>query len=387
MHDHLGLDETVMTDDHRALRAQIQRFVADRIVPNADQWESAGRVPAEMFRELGDAGLLGLAFPAEYGGSGMDTLASLILNEELGRTGYGGLTASITVVSDMTALHLVRAGSEEQRRRYLPGVIAGRTICSLGVTEPRGGSDLTRMSTTARRDGNGYVLNGQKLYITNANIADLFFVVAKTDIEGSGPGAYSLFVVERDTPGFSNGQRLEKTGWHSSDTGELVFDDARVPADALIGEEGRGFYYMMWGLDHERICAAAQAAGMVEAAFDLTMEWVRGRAAYGRTLWDLQVIRQDMAKLATEFTAARSMMYLAAAKASRGEKVQMEAAMLKAYMPELANRILYKCVQFHGGMGYMSETPVERIARDVRILAIGGGASEVMYDEVAKRLI
>lgn len=386
MRDYLGLDESLLSDDHRALRAQIQRFVNDRIAPNAPQWEKDGRVPAAMFRELGEAGLLGLAFPTEFGGSGMDTLASLILNEELGRSGYGGLTASITVVSDMTALHLVRAGSADQRARYLPGVVEGRTICSLGVTEPRGGSDLTRMATTARRDGNGYVLNGQKLYITNANIADLFFVVAKTDLEGSGAGAYSLFVIERDTPGFTNGQHLQKTGWHSSDTGELVFDNARIPGAALIGEEGRGFYYMMWGLDHERICAAAQAAGMVEAAIDLTLAWLRDRAAYGRTLWDLQVIRQEMAKLITEFTAARSMMYLAAAKASRGEKVQIEAAMLKAHMPELANRILYKCVQYHGGMGYMSETPVERIARDVRVLSIGGGASEVMYDEVAKRL-
>ncbi|MEP6867441.1 MAG: acyl-CoA dehydrogenase family protein [Novosphingobium sp.] len=386
MHDYLGLDQHVLTEDHRLLRQQVQAFLREHITPLAPEWEKTGRVPAATFWKLGEAGLLSIAFPVADGGLGMDTIASVILNEELGRTGFGGLTASISVHTDMTALHLVRAGNAEQRQRLLPDILTGKRICGLGVTEPRGGSDLTRIATTARRDGDDYVLNGAKLFITNASFADIFFVIAKTDQAVKGGSGFSLFIIERGMPGFSNGQRFEKTGWHSSDTGELRFDNVRVPAANLIGEEGRGFYYMMAGLDHERICAAAQAIGLADAAMDLTLDWVRQREAYGKTLWDLQVIRHEMAKLATELLSARTLLYAVAQKAARGERLQLEGSMLKAYIPEFVNRLTYKCVQFHGGMGYMSETPVERISRDARILAIGGGASEVMYDEVAKRL-
>lgn len=386
MHDYLGLDQHVLTEDHRLLRQQVQAFLREHITPLAPEWEKTGRVPAATFWKLGEAGLLSIAFPVADGGLGMDTIASVILNEELGRTGFGGLTASISVHTDMTALHLVRAGNAEQRQRLLPDILTGKRICGLGVTEPRGGSDLTRIATTARRDGDDYVLNGAKLFITNASFADIFFVIAKTDQAEKGGSGFSLFIIERGMPGFSNGQRFEKTGWHSSDTGELRFDNVRVPAANLIGEEGRGFYYMMAGLDHERICAAAQAIGLADAAMDLTLDWVRQREAYGKTLWDLQVIRHEMAKLATELLSARTLLYAVAQKAARGERLQLEGSMLKAYIPEFVNRLTYKCVQFHGGMGYMSETPVERISRDARILAIGGGASEVMYDEVAKRL-
>ena len=386
MHDLLGIDDHLLTQDHRLLRQQIQVFLRDKIVPHAPQWERDGRVPSETFEALGEAGLLSIAFPVADGGLGMDTFGSVILNEELGRTGFGGVAACVSVHSDMTALHLVRAGNDEQRSRLLPDILSGRRICGLGVTEPRGGSDLTRIATSARADGDSYVLNGSKLFITNANTADIFFVVAKTDPEARGGSGFSLFIVERDMPGFSNGARLDKTGWRSSDTGELFFDNVRVPKANLIGEEGRGFYYMMAGLDHERLCAAAQAIGLADAALDHTLEWVRQREAYGKSLWDLQVIRHEIAKLATELLAVRTFVYSVAQKAARGERLQLEGAMVKAYVPEFVNRLTYKCVQFHGGMGYMTDTPVERIARDARVLSIGGGASEVMYDEVAKRL-
>ena len=386
MRDQLNLDELFLDEEYRMLRDQLQRFVREEIVPVAPQWEIDGRVPDSMFQRMGELGFLNLVYPEADGGAGMTSVASLILNEELGRSGFGGLTASITVHTDMSALHLARFGTEAQKKKYLPDIYSGQKICGLGVTEPRGGSDLTRIATTATRDGDSYVLNGRKLFITNANIADLFFIVARTDKDAKGGGGFSLFVVERGTPGFSNGQRFEKTGWHSSDTGELIFDNARIPAENLIGEEGKGFYHMMKGLDHERLCAAGAALGQCDAAMDATLEWVRSREAYGKTLWDLQVIRQEMAKMATELLAARTFTYMVAIKAGRGEPIQMEGAMLKAYVPALGDRILYKCVQFHGGMGYMTETPVERISRDIRNLAIGGGATEVMYDEVAKRL-
>lgn len=386
MTDILNIDGAFLTEEHRMLRDQVARLVREEITPFADAWETEGRTPAATFRRFGELGLLGLAFPEADGGSGMDAAASVILNEELGRSGYGGPTACITVHSDMSALHLARVGTSEQKARFLPAILSGERICALGVTEPRGGSDLTRIATFARRDGDHYVLNGSKIYITNANTADVFFVVARTSEEARGGSGFSLFVIERDTPGFSNGTVFSKTGWHSSDTGELRFDNARVPAANLLGQEGKGFYYMMKGLDHERLCAAGQVLGLAQAGIDATLAWVREREAYGRTLWDLQVIRQEMAKLVTELLAARALTYLVALKAGRGEPIQMEGAMLKAHVPELGNRILYKCVQYHGGGGYIRGVPVERIARDMRLLSIGGGASEVMYDEVAKRL-
>ncbi len=386
MHDPVGLDLQVLDREHQMMRDQLQRLVREEIVPTAPQWETDGRVPATMFARLGELGLLGLAFPADHGGSGLGARGSVVLNEELGRSGFGGLTASITVHSDMSALHLSRAGSDEQRARLLPDILAGRRICALGVTEAGGGSDLTRLATTAVRNGDDYVLNGGKYFTTNANIADLFFVIARTDPDSRGGAGFSLFVVERGTPGFTTGARLAKTGWHSSDTGELNFVDARIPAANLIGDEGRGFALMMRGLDHERLCAAAQVLGLADAAMDATLDWLRARQAYGRTLWDLQVIRQEMAKLAVELIAARTLVYAIAAKADRGEPLQMEGAMLKAHVPALGDRILYKCVQYHGGAGYLTGSAVERIARDMRVLSIGGGATEVMYDEVAKRL-
>ncbi|MGE0596182.1 MAG: acyl-CoA dehydrogenase family protein [Hyphomonadaceae bacterium] len=386
MSDILNIDGAFLTDEHRMLRGQIARLVREEIAPAADGWETDGRVPAAMFKRLGALGMLGLAFPEADGGAGMDAAASVILNEELARSGYGGLTASLTVHTDMSALHLARVGTPEQKARLLPGILSGDTICGLGVTEPRGGSDLTRIATTARREQDHYVLNGAKTFITNANIADIFFVVVRTADEARGGSGFSLLMVERDTPGFSNGERFKKTGWHSSDTGELRFDDARVPVANLLGEAGKGFYYMMKGLDHERLCAAGQVLGLAQAAIDATLAWTRERPAYGRTLWDLQVIRQEMAKLVTELLAARALTYLVALKAARGEPIQLEGAMLKAHVPELGNRILYKCVQYHGGGGYIQGAAVERIARDIRILSIGGGAAEVMYDEVAKRL-
>lgn len=386
MTDILNIDGAFLTEEHRMLRDQIARLVREEIMPAADKWEEDGRVPSSMFGRMGELGILGLAFPETDGGAGMDTVASVILNEELGRSGYGGLTASLTVHTDMSALHLARFGTPEQKARHLPGILSGETICGLGVTEPRGGSDLTRIATTARRDGDHYILNGGKVFITNANIADLFFIVARTAEEPRGGSGFSLFMVERGTEGFSNGERFRKTGWHSSDTGELRFDNARIPAANLLGEEDKGFYHMMKGLDHERLCAAGQVLGLAQAAIDATLAWTRDRAAYGRTLWDLQVIRQEMAKHVTELLAARALTYLVAMKAARGESVQLEGAMLKAHVPELGNRILYKCVQYHGGGGYIHGTAVERIARDVRVLSIGGGATEVMYDEVAKRL-
>ncbi|MEV0592784.1 acyl-CoA dehydrogenase family protein [Nonomuraea cavernae] len=382
--DSLRLDDTFLDEEHRALREVLRRFVNERIVPRAGDWEAARRVPGEVFRELGELGLLGLSFPEELGGGGAGTRGAVVFNEELGRSTYGGVATSITVHTDFSALHLARAGDDEQRRRFLPDVLAGRRICALAVTEPDVSSDLTRLATRARRDGDDYVLDGRKTFISNANIAGLFFVVARTGEPGSGRHGLSLFVVERGTPGLSNGRTFTKGGWHSADTGELVLDGCRVPARNRLGEEGAGFRWMMRGLDHERIGLSAQAVGLGEAALAATVGWLRERPAYGRTLWDLQALRHELARFTARLSAAKTMLYHAAARADAGQDPRTHAAMLKASIPELVNELVYKCVQFSGGSGFVTGSEVERIARDARFLAIGGGSTEVMLDEIAR---
>lgn len=382
----LALDDAFLDEDHRLLRQQARRFVERSITPAVAQWEADGRIPAEAYLELGRAGLLGLSLPVEYGGSGMDTLAAVILSEELTRSGYCGVPGSVVVHTDMSSMHLVRAGTPEQRARFLPDIVAGKRICALGVTEPRGGSDLVRLATNARRDGGDWLLNGHKLYITNAHIADLFFVIARTDPDAKGAKGCTLFLVERGSTGFSNGARTNKVAQHCSDNGELFFNDCRVPAANVIGEVGAGFYTMMAGLEHERIVIAAQASAISEMGLEVTLEWLRSRKAYGGSLWDLQAIRHELAMLTTELAAVQTLLYHAAARASAGGDTKLTSAMLKACLPALTDRIFYKCVQFHGGVGYMADAPIVRMAQEARIFSIGGGATEPMLDEIAKRL-
>ena len=380
----LDLDGTFLEEEHRALRATLRSFVATEVLPYADQWELDRRVPDTTFRGMGELGLLGLSFPDAMGGGGAGVRGAVVLSEELGRSTYGGVATSITAHSDMSSLHLVRAGDPEQVARWVPGVIAGETITGLGVTEPDASSDLTRLAVRARRDGDEYVLDGTKTFITHANIGSLFLVVART----GGPGRHglSLFAVERGTPGLTNGRVFRKTGWHSADTGELIFSESRVPAANLLGEEGAGFSLMMAGLDHERICLVAQAVGLGEAALETTLTWARARPAYGGVLWDKQVVRHRIAQLAVRLAAAKTMLYQAAARIDAGASSRGHGAVLKSFVPSLVDEIAYSCVQFHGGVGFVQEGPVERIARDARFLAIGGGSTEVMLDEVARSL-
>lgn len=268
--DELALDSTFLAEEHRALRAALRTVIAAEIVPNADQWELDRRVPAETFRRLGCVGLLGLSFPNEMGGGAAGVRGAVVLNEEFGRSTYGGVAASVTTHSDMSSLHLARVGTPEQIARWAPGVIAGTTITGLGVTEPEASSDLTRLAVRARRDGDVYVLDGIKTFITHANIGDLFFVVARTGEPGRN--GLSLLAVERGTPGFANGRVFHKTGWRSADTGELVFSDCRIPVENRLGDEGDGVRLLMASLDHERICLVAKSIGLGEATLAYTLE-------------------------------------------------------------------------------------------------------------------
>lgn len=381
MPDHLLLDQ-----EHGMLRDQIRRFVAERVQPAGDRWEKDGCVPREVLREMGRLGFLGIRYPEKYGGAGMDTRATAVLAEELGRSSYSGFAITVLVHTDMASVHVFNAGSEVQKAAHMPGIVSGETITAVGVTEPGAGSDVKGIRTTARREGGDYVLNGAKMFITNGVHADLYCIAAKTDPDGPASGSVTMFLVEKGTPGFSVSRALDKHGWRSSDTAELRFEECRVPADAVLGEEGGGFYAIMRNFQNERIVLGAMAMGEAQAALDLTLDYVKTRRAFGAPLWDKQAIRQRLSMLAARVAAARQLVYATAARDAAGEEVTREVSMIKALCGELVNEVMYDCLQFHGGMGFMRESTIERMSRDARVQAIGGGATEVMLEEVAKRL-
>jgi len=377
------MDASVYWDDtHRLLRDTLRRFVEREVVPQAPAWEEQGFVPREVLREMGRCGFLGLRYPEQYNGGGMNALATALLGEELGRSGFGGFAATVLVHTDMASPHLARAGSPAQLERWMPGIVAGDLITAVAVTEPDAGSDVKAIRTTARRVGGAWLLRGTKTFITNGALADLVFVAAKTD-PGAGAKGVSMFALGRGARGFSVGRRLDKMGWRCSDTAELVFEDA--PAE-LLGEEGRGFYAIMRNFQNERIALAAMAMGESARALALTLEYVRTRKAFGGTLWDKQAVRQRLAQLAARVEAGRELVYRAAWLDAQGADCVKEVSMAKAYCGELTNEVMYDCLQFHGGFGYMRGSHIERMVRDARVQSIGGGATEVMLEEVAKRL-
>jgi acyl-CoA dehydrogenase len=374
-----------LTEDLEAIRAQTRQYVESEIVPNAGLWEDGG-VPREVLDEMGRLGFFGLRIPDEHGGIGLGALASVVFAEELGRSTYGGFTITVLVHTDLAVPYVLNFGSEEQKARWLPKFASGELLTAIAVTEPDAGSDVAAIRTTARREGDGFVVNGNKMFITNGSIADVVFVAAKTNSEVKGSRGVSIFAVDKGTPGFTSSSVLEKMGWHSSDTAELVFDEVWVDASNLIGEENRGFYYIMTNFQNERLAIMGQALGEAQRALELTLDHVKNRRAFGSALWDKQAIRQRLAMRQAEIDAGRELTYRAAWLTEQGEDAVREVSEVKAYVGELANRVLYDCVQFHGGMGFIAETAVERVYRDVRIASIGGGATEVMLDEVAKRL-
>jgi acyl-CoA dehydrogenase len=370
------------SSEHELLRDQVARFLAREVEPHGQAWEEQGFVPREVLRRMGAAGLLGLMFEPEHGGGGADALTNLVFAEALSQSTFAGFIITVLVHTDMAGPHLHHAGNAQQKDKYLRGVTAGETITAVGITEPGAGSDVAGIRTTARKDGDAWVLNGTKMFITNGVHADLYFVAAKS---GPGKREVSMFIVEKGTPGFTVGRALKKSGWLSSDTAELVFDNVRVPGANLLGAEGKGFYSVMKNFQTERIALAAMAVGHCQQALKLTLDYVRQRQAFGGPLWDQQVIRQRLSMLDAKTRAARQFMYHCAWRVTQGHDIVQDVSMLKALTGELVNEVVSTCQQFHGGMGYIRETAVERLWRDARVLAIGGGATEVMLEEVAKR--
>ena len=368
--------------EHELLRDQIARFIAREVEPHGAAWEEAGMVPRDVLRRMGQAGLLGLMYDEAYGGGEGDALTNLVFAEALSQSTFAGFIITVLVHTDMASPHLHHAGSAEQKAKYLPRVTAGEMITAVGISEPGAGSDVAGIRTSAQREGDEWVLNGTKMFITNGVHADLYFIAAKT---GPGRRDMSMFIVEKGTPGFSVGRALKKSGWMSSDTAELILDNCRIPVGNLLGEENRGFYSVMKNFQTERIALGAMAVGHCTRALQLTLDHVKQRQAFGGTLWDQQTIRHRIAMLDAKTRAARQFMYHCAWSVTQGQDIVQEVSMLKALTGELVNEVVQTCQQFHGGMGYIRETAIERLWRDARVLAIGGGATEVMLEEVAKR--
>ena len=379
----------LFTGEHELLRRTVRAFVEKEVAPHVAEWEEVGRIPRAFWRRLGELGLLGVEFPVEHGGGGGDFLSSVVLGEEMARCRSGGVAFSVLVHTDMSSPWLVRYGTEEQKRRYLPGIIGGETVCALGITEPGAGSDMAAVSTRAVRRGDQYLLDGSKTFITNGVHGDLYFVAART-----GPGSpgrrhdgLSMFLVERGWPGFAVSRKLDKMGMRASDTAEMAFQECPVPAENLLGVEGRGFQQLAAGLQRERIMAAVLALSGAAQALEDTLGYVRERHAFGEPLANRQALRHRVADMATEIEAARQLVYHAAALHAAGGDCVTEVSMAKLFATEVANRVAYQAVQLHGGYGYMREFPVERFFRDVRLWTIASGTSEIMREIIARRLL
>lgn len=375
----------LFSEEHEALRQSIRRFVEKEIAPHVEEWEEAEEFPRELFRRMGQLGFLGLRFPEEYGGSGGDYLSEAVLLEEMGRCGSAGTAAGICGHVCLPMAYLLAFGSDEQKREYLPPAIAGEKIGALAITEPNAGSDVASIATTAKRDGDCYVLNGSKMFITNGCRADFVVVAVKTDPEAGHKGI-SLIVVDRGTPGFSTSRKLRKIGWWPSDTGELVFADCRVSTSKLLGQENQGFYYLMINLQWERLVMAIQAVAAAEQTLQMAVDYARERKQFGRPIAKLQVIRHKLADMATQVEMARQLTYHALYLYINARPCLKEVSMAKLAACEIASKVADEAIQIHGGYGCMLEYPVQRAWRDARISRIGGGTSEIMKEVIGQTM-
>lgn len=368
------LTRTVFSDHHEQFRASVRRFIEAEIVPYHLEWERAGVVPRELWRKAGEAGMLCCDIDEQYGGPGGDFLTSLVVVEELARVVASG--PGFTIHSDMMATYLDTFGTEQQKCRWLPAMAAGTAIGALAMTEPGAGSDLRGIRTRAVRAGNGFLISGQKVFISNGQLADLVLLACQTDTERGQ--ALSMFIVETDRPGFARGRNLEKIGLKAQDTSELFFDNVSVPADNLIGELGAGLAMMKTKLARERVVQAASAATLVESLISQTVDYTAGRRAFGRAVSDFQNTRFKLAELRAKSVMLRTFVDRLIAEQEAGCLDAVEAAMGKLVATELASETADKCLQLHGGWGYMAEYPVSRAFVDTRVHTIAGGSAEIM---------
>jgi acyl-CoA dehydrogenase len=373
-------------EEHEELRQTVSRFVSNEIAPNVDEWEAAREFPRELFGRCAELGLLGLKFPEELGGQGGTHLHDAVWVEELARSGgSGGVAAGLNAHTSIAMPPIFKFGTEEQKRRWLPAGIAGEKIGALGITEPGAGSDVASLTTTAKRHGDAYLVNGAKTFITNGVRADFLVCACKTSEEG-GHGGISFLVLEREMPGYEVSRKLEKMGWHSSDTGEISFTDVEVPAENLLGEENGGFKLIMANFAWERLLMAIGAVGAMQRLIETTVAYALDREAFGRPIGKFQAIRHHVAEMATRAEAARALTYNALRLFHEGKNCIQEVSMAKLMTQRAVLEIADQSLQIHGGYGYMREYGIERAVRDARLGPIGGGTDEIMKEIIGKTM-
>jgi alkylation response protein AidB-like acyl-CoA dehydrogenase len=372
----------IFTDEHEQLRESIASFVAKELRPHAEEWEEH-TFPDSVFRRMGELGFLGLDKPEEYGGQGGDYFTAIVLGEEMAGAACGGLAMGVAVQTDMALPPILAFGTEEQKQEWAAPAIRGEKILCLGITEPDAGSDVAGIKTRAVRDGDEWVINGSKTYITNGHRSDAIVLVTKTDPD-AGYDGFTLFLVPMDAPGVIREARLKKLGMHASDTALLAFQDVRVPDSARLGEVGKGFYNIMWELQAERMIGAAGSVAGAQRCFDQTLQYALEREAFGRKIGKFQAIRHKFADMATKIEAARQLVYTTAWRYANGDYPVREISMAKLYASRVGCEVTDECLQIHGGAGYMVEYGIERAWRDMRLNRIGAGTDEVMLDVIGR---
>ncbi len=373
-------------EEIQLFRDMVLRFLEQEVVPHYDSWEKNHKMPREMWNTMGSAGLLLVDFPEKYGAADASFDVCQMIQEEMCRLNLHALATGYNIHANIVAPYLLHIGNQEQQDRWLPAMVTGEVLTALAMTEPGAGSDLANIRTKAIKDGDDYILNGSKTFITNGNEANMIIVCAKTDINAGSKGI-SLFLVDTSLPGFSTGKPIEKIGQHSSDTGELFFENMRIPSDALLGEEGKGFVYLMQELPRERLGCAVQAIGHAQGALDLTCEYVRERKAFGQSVSQFQNTRFKLAQCQTELELCRALLEKHMLKYQRDEMTVTDAAMLKLAATEMQVSLINECLQLFGGYGYTDEYPISRFYRDARIQTIYAGTSEIMKEVIARGIL
>jgi alkylation response protein AidB-like acyl-CoA dehydrogenase len=373
------------TDEHEEMRKVIRKFVASEITPYIEEWEETGEFPAAIVKRMGDLGFLGLRYPEEVGGQGGDYFMGIVLAEELIRCGCGGFPMAIAVQTDMATPPIYQFGNAEQHERFLKPAIRGEKIAAIGISEPDHGSDVASIRTRAVRDGDEWVINGSKMFITNGPRADFITLVVRTS-DAPGYKGISIILVELDRPGITISRKLDKVGMRSSDTAEIIFENVRVPVGNLLGEEGKGFYYLMWELQGERMIAAAGAVEAAQYAYEMALHYAKTRKQFGQTINQFQVISHLLAQMATEIEVCRQLTYATAYRFARGEVPSKEISIVKLASAQMAHWVTDRALQIFGGSGYMMENPIQRLWRDTRLYRIGAGTDEIMKEIISKEM-
>lgn len=379
------MNSRYFTEEHELFRKSFQEFLQKKVVPHIEKWEKTGTIERFIWKKFGEMGYFGLKYPEQYGGLGLDIFYTVIFLEELQKINSGGFAAAMWAHSYLAMTHVNAEGDEEIKEKYLTPSIEGDKIGCLCITEPFGGSDVAGMKTTAVKKGDKYVINGSKTFITNGVYSDYLVVAAKTNPELHNKGM-SIFIMDRDTPGIS-ATKLDKLGWRASDTAEIAFDNVEIPAKNLMGEEGKGFPYIMQHFAFERLIMGINGHARAEYALDYTLNYMSERVAFGKTIDKFQALRHSIADMASEVEMCKEFNYSIAERLGKGEYVVKEASMSKLLSTKIADNVIYQCLQFLGGYGYMEDYPLARMSRDSRLGPIGGGTSEILREVIAKMVI